>query len=66
MIVSHKVSLVDVSLLFEKSETENEEIYTPVSILYHMSGVSEKILLNQIYDFINSKFSPLLCGFIEK
>ena len=48
MIVSHKVSLVDVSLLFEKSETENEEIYTPVSILYHMSGVSEKILLNQI------------------
>ena len=31
-----------------------------------MSRVLEKTLLNQIYDFMKSKFPPFLCGLIEK
>ena len=40
-----------------------KENYRPVSLLSHMSKVFEKILYNQLNDFIKDKLSNILTGF---
>ena len=41
----------------------NKENYTPVSLLSHMSKVFERILYNQLEDFLKDKLSNILAGF---
>ena len=41
----------------------NKENYRPVSLLYHMSKVFERILCNQLNDFMKDKLSNVLADF---
>ena len=41
----------------------NKENYRPVSLLSHMSKVFERILYNQLNDFMKDKLSNILTGF---
>ena len=46
-----------------KGEAENKENYRPISILPTISKVFERIIFDQINNFMQNKFSKLLCGF---
>ena len=41
----------------------NKENYRPISLLSHMSKVFERILYNQLNDFMKDKLSNILTGF---
>ena len=41
----------------------NKENYRPVSLLSHMSKVFERILYNQLNDFMKDKLTNILTGF---
>ena len=41
----------------------NKENYRPISLLSHMSKVFERILYNQLNDFMKDKLSNILIGF---
>ena len=41
----------------------NKENYRPISLLSHMSKVFERILYNQLNDFMKDKLSNMLTGF---
>ena len=41
----------------------NNENYRPISLLSHMSKVFERILYNQLNDFMKDKLSNILTGF---
>ena len=49
--------------VFKKFDCMIKENYRPVSLLSHMSKVFEKILYNQLNDFIKDKLSDILTGF---
>ena len=51
--------------LYLKGKLVFKKKYRPVSILPHISKVFERILYKQIDTFMNTKFSPYLCGFRE-
>ena len=57
------LKLADVSSIFKKEYSFKKENYRQVSILSHMSKIFERILYKQIDTFMNTKFSPNLCGF---
>ena len=46
-----------------KGESSNKENYRPISILPTISKVFEKIMFDQINNYMQNKFSKLLCGF---
>ena len=45
--------------LFKKLDSMNKENYRPVSLLSHMSKVLERILYNQLNDFMKDKLSNI-------
>ena len=49
--------------LFKKLDCMNKENYRPVSLLSHISKVFERILYNQLNDFMKDKLSNILTGF---
>ena len=49
--------------VFKKIDYMNKENYRPVSLLSHMSKVFQKILHNQLNDFMKDKLSNILTGF---
>ena len=57
------VKLAEITPLFHKEDSLNNENYRPVSILSHLSKVFERILYKQIDRFMENKFLPCLCGF---
>ena len=50
-------------LYLKKEDRLRKENYRLVSILIHISKVSERIFSKQIDVFMTTKFSPCLCGF---
>ena len=48
---------------FKKDDPLDKENYRPISLLSHTSRIYEKILFNQINDYIEPYFSDLLTGF---
>ena len=55
--------LAEVSLVFKKKDDLDKENYRPVSVLTNMSKVFERIVYQQIEDFMKDKLSNLLTGF---
>ena len=49
--------------VFKKLDRMNKGNYRPVSLLSHMCKVFERILYNQINDFMKDKLSNILSGF---
>ena len=48
--------------LFSKRDSTSKENYRPISVLPSASKVFERIMFNQIYNYIIVKLFPLLCG----
>ena len=58
-----ELKLAEVFPCFKKEEVHLKENYRPISILPVVSKIYERILCKQIIIYMNSKLSPLLCGF---
>ena len=58
-----ELELVEVTPIFKRLDCMNKENYRPVSPLPHMSKVFERILYNQLKDFMKDKLSNILTGF---
>ena len=57
------LKLAEVTLVFKKKDDLDQENYRPVSVSSHVSNVFEKIMYQQIDDFMRHKFSNLLAIF---
>ena len=57
------LKLAEVSPIFNKSDDLDKENYRPVSVLFNVSKVFEKIIYSQIDAFMQDKLSNLLTGF---
>ena len=58
-----ELKLAEVTPVFKKLDCMNKENYRSVSLLPHMSKVFERILYNQLNDFVKDKLSNILTGF---
>ena len=57
------LKLADVTPAFKKGDKMNKENYRPISVIKVFAKVLERLLCKQLRDFLEPKFSPLLCGF---
>ena len=57
------MKLAEIKPIFKKDDKTNKENYRPISILPALSKVYEKLMYNQIYNYFESFFSKLQCGF---
>ena len=57
------LKLAEVSKVFKKKDDLDKENYRPVSVLTNVSKVFERIIYQQIEDFMKDKLSNLLTGF---
>lgn len=57
------MKLADVTPVFKKDIKTNKKNYRPISILSALSKVFERLLCEQIQDFMSDKLSKYLCGF---
>ena len=55
--------MAEVIPIYKKENPLARENYRPISLLSHVSKVFEKILSNQINEFMQPYFSDLLTGF---
>ena len=58
-----KLKLADITPTYKKDDATNKENYRPVSILPSVSKLFERIMFEQISEYINKFLSPYLCGF---
>ena len=57
------LKLAEVSPIFKKNDDLDKQNYKPVSVLFNVSNVFEKIMYSQIDAFMQDKLSNLLTGF---
>ena len=58
-----ELKLAEVSPIFKKEDDLDKENYRPVSVLPHVSNVFERIMYQQINDYMKDKLSKQLTGF---
>ena len=61
----NKLKLAEVIPVYKKSDSLNRENYRPISLLSNDSKIFERILFNQISEFIEPYLSKLLTGFCK-
>ena len=49
--------------IYKKGDLTDKTNYRPISILPLLSKIIERLMYNQLYNYINKFLSPLLCGF---
>ena len=59
----YELNLEEVMPTYKKKNTLNKEKYYPVSVLSDVSKIFGKFVYKQINNYIEPKFSHLLCGF---
>ena len=52
----------DVTPVFKKGDTTDKESYRPISTLSNFSKIFEKLIYNQIFEFMNPKLSKYITG----
>ena len=57
------MKMANVCPIFKKGDSTSKENYRPISVLPSTSKIFERIMLNQIYNYIIVKLFSLLCGF---
>ena len=62
-IFPQKQKLADITPLYKKDGKESKLHYRPVSVLPAMSKIFERLMLNQISNYMKDKLSIFLCGF---
>ena len=58
-----KLKLADITPIFKMLESIFVENYKPISILPTVSKIFERIMLNQMKDFVEKHLSPYICGY---
>ena len=58
-----ELKLADVTPIYKKDDPNKSKNYRPVSVLPVVSEVFEKIMHDQISQYINSFLTPHLCGY---
>ena len=58
-----ELKLADVTSIYKKDDPNKSKNYRPVSVLSVVSKVFEKIMHDQISQYINSFLTPYLCGY---
>ena len=53
----------DVTPVFKKGDATDKENYRPISTLSNFSKIFEKLIYNQIFEFMNPKLSKYITGF---
>ena len=61
----NQLKLAEVTPVFKKEDELNKENCCPVSVLPNASKIFERIVFNQMNLFFESRFSPLLEGFLK-
>ena len=56
----------EMTFCFKKGDKGEKEYYRQVSILSNFSKVFEKLIYNQLNEFMETKFSKFLIGFRKK
>ena len=59
------LKLADVVPIFKKGDNNDKENYRPVSLLPNFSKVFERLIYNQIDNYMRNKFSKFLTGFCK-
>ena len=62
-IFPNLLQVVDVTPVFKIGNKNDISNYRPISVMKAFAVVFERLLFKQLNDFIEQKFSPLLCGF---
>ena len=57
------IGLLNWVQLLIKESTKDKGNYHPISVLPPVSKVFEKLLCDELLDYVKDKFSPLFCGF---
>ena len=57
------LKLSDITPVFKKLDPSDKANYRPVSVLPLLSKVFEKIIYDQLYEYLENFLSELLCGF---
>ena len=57
------LKLSDITPVFKKLDPSDKANYTPVSVLPLLSKVFQKIINDQLYEYLENFLSELLCGF---
>ena len=60
---SQNLKLADVTPVYKKKDPTLAENYRPVSVLLSVSKVFERIIQNQIKNYVDEILSPYLCGY---
>ena len=60
---SDELKPADVTPIYKKDDPNKSKNYRPVSVLPVVSKVFEKIMHDQISQYINSFLTPYLCGY---
>ena len=60
---SQNLKLADVTPVYKKKDPTLAENYRPVSVLPSVSKVFERIIRNQIKNYVDEILSPYLCGY---
>ena len=64
-IFPQKLKQLEVIPWYKKLDPLNKENYRPVSLLYHISKVFERIIYKQINSYMEDKLRKCLTGFIK-
>ena len=59
----NELKLADIIPIHKKGKSTLKENYRPISLLPSISKIFEKVIYSQLNNFLESKFSSLLCGF---
>ena len=60
---SRSSQIADVTPVFKKGDAIDKENYRPISTLSNFSKIFEKLVYNQIFEFMNPKLSKYIIGF---
>ena len=57
------LKLFDITTVYKKLDPSNKANYRPVSVLPLLSKVFEKVIYDQLYEYLENFLNELLCGF---
>ena len=58
-----KLKLAEVCPIHKKDEATKKDNYRNISVLPAVSKIYERVIANQMYDYINKYLSPHICGY---
>ena len=64
--LSNCYGICRIAPIHKKDDKTDKESYQPISILPNLSKVYERLMYNQIYPYLQTRFSKFQCGFWKR